>query len=308
VAALWRWALAIGGCVLSVAAHAEILEPNEGDGLTNPAAAPLPFGPPISPPIIDPWSLGGPVCIPGAGPLLPPAPVRERPRRIFHPRPVPAVVPDVSPPASVGEPTCVPEPPARTIAMAAGPAVFNVLTAGARPNSSVTLRIDNRTTVTITVNADPTACPTPIPAGGAGEPAAMPGGSPDATAPPTQSGMTGGVFEVPAWAALWAGGRLSRGGGAPLDQEFVDSLGPSGVEPFPWRNRDHRDEDRGDKAHGQHGGGPGGGGPGGGGHGGGGHGGGGPGGGGQGVIWEPSTLLLLGSGVMGLLFMARRRR
>lgn len=61
-------------------------------------------------------------------------------------------------PRAQAGPTCEASP--REIRLASGPSTIDVITAGARPNSSVTLRIDNRTTVTITVNqAQDPLCP-----------------------------------------------------------------------------------------------------------------------------------------------------
>ncbi len=265
-----------------MAAHAEAFDPDGASGLTNPPVPPLPFSLPVSPPIIDPWAVGGPSCIPVSGGIaLPRAPVRSRTRRI-QVRPVAEPAPPLVGP--VVEPSCIPEPPARTIAMAAGPQAFNVLTAGARPNSSVTLRIDNRTTVTITVNAQPAACPEVTPAG-ATPAAPVPGPVPEQpaeTAPPAPLELGGGIFEVPEWAALWAGGRAAQSGG-PLGQEFVHTQ-RTWRQPFAWRDDDDRWRTGGGQR-GRSGGG-----------------------GDQSVVWEPSSLLLLGSGITGLWFLARRRR
>jgi hypothetical protein len=193
---------------------------------------------------------------------------------------------------------CVPEPPARDIAMTAGPAVFNVLTAGAPPNSSITLRIDNRTTVTITVNADPAGSCPPGSSGAPPEPGTPPGEASGAPPGLTPAGVAGGIFEVPYWANLWASDRTHRARGGPLDGQFLNSLSPPPGPPFTGTG-------------GTGTGGNGTGNTGTGGSGGTGYEGGGAAGtqsGGQGVALEPSTLVLLSSGLVALVFLARRRR
>jgi hypothetical protein len=82
-----------------------------------------------------------------------------------------------------------------------------VLTAGAPPNSSILPRLDNRTTVTITVHADPvtpgaclSGCPRDPPGGGV-DPRAVPPGVVPALVP---RGTAGGVFKIAFWANLWA--------------------------------------------------------------------------------------------------------
>jgi hypothetical protein len=85
----------------------------------------------------------------------------EGPAPAPTPEPVVLPAPVVVPP--IRQPSCVPEPASVDIPMT-GTQIFNVQTAGAAPNSSVILRLDNRTTITITVNADrtpPGFCPVP---------------------------------------------------------------------------------------------------------------------------------------------------
>ena len=120
-----------------------------------------------APSLGDPWAMGQPSCIPGAaGPWTRTGPARAwRPRRFAvaaaKPRPAAPVPAAPAPSAAAASgiaaagprAVCGPNAVARDVPLTAGPAVFNVLTKGAAPNTSVTLRIDNQTTVTITVNA-----------------------------------------------------------------------------------------------------------------------------------------------------------
>ncbi len=109
----------------------------------------------------DNWAVGASSCVPvgnaqGGGPWTRSGPVRAWKPRRYHTvaaKPKPSELPLVYIPPSA--PSCAIAPAGRSVSMAAGPAVFDLLTAGAPPNSTVTLRIDNRTSVTITVNATP---------------------------------------------------------------------------------------------------------------------------------------------------------
>jgi hypothetical protein len=77
----------------------------------------------------------------------------------------PFFTPTPKPPAAVTKPSREHEPAGHGIAMTNGAATFNILTTGAERNSSITLRIDNRTRVTITVDPDAAAasCPAVLP-------------------------------------------------------------------------------------------------------------------------------------------------
>lgn len=126
----------------------------------------------------------------------------------------PAIVPAAEP--TVPRPFCRPEPPARDLAMSAGSEVFHVLTAGAPPNSSITLRIDNRTTVTITVNADPNVAgccvppdPGAAPPSSGSTPAPLTGGPPNAAVVPAV--VIEPALWPPEWAAKWANARSDPG-------------------------------------------------------------------------------------------------
>ena len=139
-----RWLPVYALCAAPALAHAGTLNADAGYCAANPTPSvfSLPAG--------DPWAVGSAACSPSEGAWTRTGPVRGwRPRR-YHPaaaKPKPADTPVVA------ADRCAMPAQTKTLSMAAGPAVFNVLTEGAKPNSSITLRIDNRTTVTITVNA-----------------------------------------------------------------------------------------------------------------------------------------------------------
>ncbi len=228
------------------------------------------------PPLGDPWASGGGACGPGvSGPWTRSGPVPAwRPRRlpaVTRPRPPMPLAPVAIAPMPLvsgggGKPAAVCGPVARDIPLAAGGAVFNVLTAGAAPNTPVTLRIDNRTTVTITVNAAP-----------AGPEACV---STVADAGPFRALAEAGTSEGAARALPLSGpgDDPPRGGDGLLDAGFLTALhappaflisGPGSVQASP-------------PAAAQGNGGT--------------------------AVLEPSSLLLLGSGVIGLRWLARRRR
>ena len=227
----------------------------------------------------DPWASGGAACGPGvSGPWTRSGPVPAwRPRRlpaVTRPRPPVPIAPvaiaamPLAPMPLVsgggGKPAAVCGPVARDIPLAAGGAVFNVLTAGAAPNTPVTLRIDNRTTVTITVNAAPAgaeACVSTI-----------------ADAGPFPALAEAGTSEARALSLSGPGDDPPRGGDGLLDTGFLTALhappaflisGPGSVQAST-------------PAAAQGSGGT--------------------------AVMEPSSLLLLGSGVIGLRWLARRRR
>jgi hypothetical protein len=121
----------------------------------------------------------------------------------------PFITPVPKPPAAVTKPAREHEPAGHDIAMTNGAAVFNVLTTGAARNSSITLRIDNRTMVTITVDPDVAAasCPAVIP------------GSPHAQA--TQAGQE-----------TQAGIDARATAGSAPGSELVTALKPAAVASF----------------------------------------------------------------------------
>ncbi len=144
-AAIW------GAAILSVPARAGTLNGEAAYCPMGAGSPPAPFSLPASGG--DPWAVGTAACGPVSGPWT-----RAGPAHAWRPRRYPAAASKpktltLATPSHVAAGSCGIAPVARIIPMAAGPASFNVLTAGAAPNSTVTLRIDNRTTVTITVNA-----------------------------------------------------------------------------------------------------------------------------------------------------------
>lgn len=117
----------------------------------------------------DNWAVGASSRVPVGGAQMGPqmgswtrsGPVRAWKPRRYHTvaaKPKPPELPWVYAPPSAQSRAIVPA--GRSVSIAAGPAVFDRLTAGAPPNSTVTPRIDNRTSITITVNATPAdTCP-----------------------------------------------------------------------------------------------------------------------------------------------------
>lgn len=317
----------VGLVTLTMAAHAETdIPPSTPPEIPSGPVADTPSAPFDLLPGADPWALGGEVCIPAeAGVGAKPGPVRaRRPRRVSA-RPVdpaPAIVSAIEPP--VCKPSCVPEPPAHDVAMSAGPEVFNVLTAGAAPNSSITLRIDNRTTVTITVNADRVAAgfcpvgspggpwapgtatvPTPVPAPVPAEvPAQLPagsGGQSGVELVPVPGAIMGPSLWSPEWTERWAAHRArSRAAATPPattpPSQTKSDIGHGNVLPGPELLNSVTPPPT-QRSSGS-------------GIGGNGNGGGGStqGGGGQVLAMEPSTMILLGSGIWALVLLARRRR
>jgi hypothetical protein len=132
----------IGVVALMAAAHAgaETLYDLSDPNASPPAFSLLPGA--------DPWVERGGSCV-SIDDVLWVNPIsRAGPRR-----PLPRAIRKAA--SALCQSIRAPESSARDISMSSGSAVVNVLTVGAPPNSSITLHIDNRTTVTITVNADP---------------------------------------------------------------------------------------------------------------------------------------------------------
>ena len=133
-----------GYCAITPAAPLFSLPAIPGDNWAVGASSCVPVGGAQGGPQMGPWTRSGPVRA-----------WKPRPYHTVAAKPKPPELPLVYMPPSAH--SCAIAPAGRSVSMAAGPAVFDLLTAGAPPNSTVTLRIDNRTsiTITITVNATP---------------------------------------------------------------------------------------------------------------------------------------------------------
>ena len=153
---------------------------------------------------------------------------------------------------------------ARDVPLTAGPAVFNVLTKGAAPNTSVTLRIDNQTTVTITVNATP---PATSPATSLG---------PDACAYTSLTATPLSVTPLPVSSPSGAGDETPRAADELLGTGFLTALH---MAPPLLIAGAGSSETLAPAAQG-----------------------------GSAAVPEVSSLLLLGSGIIGLRWLLRRRR